>query len=106
MFTWTMVFNIVQGNVIAPVVYARTVHIHPAVVLLAIPAGAAIAGIPGMFIAVPAIGVVAVAWRPVLSVLGMRGGTDSHPGAVDEPATEVVEIPAPALRMGPELAPA
>ena len=67
MFTWTMVFNIVQGNVIAPVVYSRTVHIHPAVVLLAVPAGAAIAGIPGMFIAVPAIGVVAavVAAGPV-----------------------------------------
>ena len=44
MFTWTMVFNIVQGNVIAPIVYGKTVHIHPAIVLLAIPAGGAVGG--------------------------------------------------------------
>jgi deoxyinosine 3'endonuclease (endonuclease V) len=39
---------------------------------MAIPAGAGIAGIAGMFIAVPAIGVVAATWRKVLSVLAVR----------------------------------
>ena len=72
MFTWTMVFNIVQGNVIAPVVYARTVHIHPAVVLMAIPAGAAIAGIAGMFIVDAGTRGRGRRVAPVLSVLGMR----------------------------------
>ena len=41
---WTIVFNLVTGNIVAPLVYGRTVHIHPAIVLVAIPAGAAIAG--------------------------------------------------------------
>jgi hypothetical protein len=45
---FTIVFNIVQGNVVAPLVYGKTVSIHPAVVLLGAPAGAAIAGIVGM----------------------------------------------------------
>jgi predicted PurR-regulated permease PerM len=67
---WTIVFNIVTGNIVAPVVYGRTVHIHPAIVLLAIPAGAAIAGMLGMFIVVPALGVVAATWRTVLAIMG------------------------------------
>ena len=49
----TIVFNIVQGNIVSPLVYGRTVHLHPAIVLVAIPAGAAVAGILGMFLVVP-----------------------------------------------------
>ncbi len=71
MAIWTIVFNIVQGNIVSPLVYGRTVHIHPAIVLMAIPAAAAVAGMMGMFIVVPAIGVVAATWRPILSLLGV-----------------------------------
>jgi predicted PurR-regulated permease PerM len=67
---WTIVFNIVQGNVVAPLVYNRTTDIHPAIVLAAIPAGAAVAGILGMFLVVPTLGVVGATWRSVLRVLG------------------------------------
>jgi predicted PurR-regulated permease PerM len=70
MAIWTLVFNVVQGNVVAPLVYGRAVNIHPAVVLLALPAGNAIAGVMGMFLAVPFIGVVAATWRIVLRVFG------------------------------------
>lgn len=70
MAIFTLVFNIVQGNIVAPLVYGRAVSIHPAVVLLAIPAGAAVAGMAGMFLAVPIIGVVATIWRTVLRVFG------------------------------------
>ena len=66
---WTIVFNLVAGNVVGPIVYGRTVHIHPAIVLVAIPAAAAVAGPMGMFVVVPAIGVVAATWRTVLWVL-------------------------------------
>ena len=45
-------------------------NLHPAVVLLAIPAGGAVAGIAGMFLAVPFLAVVAATWRPVLRLLG------------------------------------
>ena len=56
MIVWTLVFNIVTGNIVTPLVYGRMVHLHPAVVLVAIPAGAAIAGMLGMFIVVPGHG--------------------------------------------------
>ena len=53
MVVWTLVFNIVTGNIVTPLVYGQMVHLHPAIVLVAIPAGYAIAGILGMFIVVP-----------------------------------------------------
>jgi predicted PurR-regulated permease PerM len=81
MGVFTLVFNIVQGNIVAPLVYGRAVSIHPAVVLLAIPAGGAVAGIAGMFLAVPVIGVVATTWRTALRVFG-----SAPPDRVDEVA--------------------
>jgi len=69
MAIFTLVFNIVQGNVVAPLVYSRVVSLHPAVVLVAIPAGNTIAGVIGMFLVVPFLGVVAAVWRTVLRVL-------------------------------------
>ena len=70
MGVYTIVFNVVQGNFVAPIVYGRAVNIHPAIVLLAIPAGAALAGVAGMFLVVPFIGVFATTWRTALLVLG------------------------------------
>jgi putative heme transporter len=92
MAIWTLGFNLVQGNVVAPLVYGRTTHIHPAIVLVAIPAGSAVAGIAGMFLAVPVIGVVATTWRTLFSLMG----TDlpSSPPADDSPDA-VAPRPAP-----------
>jgi predicted PurR-regulated permease PerM len=70
MLVFTVVFNIVQGNIVAPLVYGRAVNIHPAIVLMAIPAGGAIGGVMGMFLVVPVIGIVATTWRTVLRVFG------------------------------------
>lgn len=78
MFAWTILFNIIQGNVVAPLVYNRTTDIHPAIVLAAIPAGSAVAGILGMFLVVPALGVVATTWRSILRVMG--ADEDEIPG--------------------------
>ncbi len=95
MATWTIVFNIVQGNIVSPLVYGRTVSLHPAVVLLAIPAAGAVAGIMGMFMVVPAIGVVAATWRPVLALLGGDASDASDP--------RVVGAPPPTIDPGPRL---
>ncbi len=70
MVGWTVVFNIVQGSIIAPLVYGKAVSLHPAIVLLAIPAGGELAGVVGMFLAVPLLGLIAASWRSVLQVLG------------------------------------
>jgi len=81
MLVWTIVFNIVQGSVIAPLLYGKAVSLHPAIVLLAIPAGGQLAGVIGMFLAVPVLGVISATWRSVLQVLGDRPPT---PGAAAE----------------------
>ena len=78
---FTVVFNIVQGNFVAPIVYSRVASLHPAIVLLAIPAGADIAGAIGMFLVVPFLGVVATTWRTVLRVF-----RDEEPTAPEAPA--------------------
>ena len=87
MFVYTIVFNIVQGNVVTPIVYHRAVNLHPAVVLLAIPAGGALAGIAGMFLAVPILAVIATTWRSVLFVLGEKPVSQPAPTAA-APAEE------------------
>jgi predicted PurR-regulated permease PerM len=87
MAIFTIVFNIVQGNFVAPLVYGRAVSIHPAIVLLAIPAGGTIAGVFGMFIVVPLIGVVVATWRSVLLVLGDEPGDAERGSMPDDPAS-------------------
>lgn len=55
--------QVLEGHVLQPMIQSRTVQMHPAVVMLAITAGASVAGILGMLLAVPltaaAFGVVA-----------------------------------------------
>ncbi|MEU6140286.1 AI-2E family transporter [Streptomyces sp. NPDC047081] len=45
--------QVLDGHVLQPVIQSRTVQMHPAVVMLAITAGASVAGILGMLLAVP-----------------------------------------------------
>ena len=49
-----LVANGIVNNFLRPIVYGRSVNLHPAIVIVAIPAGAAIAGIIGVFAAIPA----------------------------------------------------
>jgi predicted PurR-regulated permease PerM len=86
MAVFTIVINVVQGNFVAPIVYSRTVNLHPAVVLMSIPAGAAIAGVLGMFLAVPFLGVVAATWRTVVRSFATN---PDEPPAVAQPTPEV-----------------
>ncbi len=97
MLVYTLVFNIVTGNFVAPIVYGRAVNIHPAIVLLAIPAGAALAGIAGMFLVVPVIGVIATTWRMGLRVFADGPVTPVPDGGAAGPATDP---PMPPLAMG------
>lgn len=104
MFVFTMAFNIVQGNILAPIVYGKTVSIHPAIVLLAIPAGGAVAGILGMFLAIPVVGVVVATWRTVLAVLALRKDEFSNPDQPILMETKVETEFDPALTPEPEAA--
>ncbi len=94
MALWTAVFNIVQGSVIAPLVYGRAVSLHPAVVLIVIPAGFTLAGVLGMFLAVPVVGIAGAVWRHVLAAIG------EIPPSLPDPeadATPTTDGPAPSV---------
>jgi predicted PurR-regulated permease PerM len=93
---YTIVFNIVQGNIVTPLVYRRAVHLHPAVILLAIPAGGALGGIAGMFLAVPVLAIVETARRPIMRVL------DDLPEPEPQSASESMPEPAPEARPAAE----
>ncbi|MCZ0988036.1 AI-2E family transporter [Streptomyces diastatochromogenes] len=45
--------QVLEGHVLQPMIQSRTVQMHPAVVMLTITAGASVAGILGMLLAVP-----------------------------------------------------
>ena len=90
MALWTAVFNIVQGSVIAPLVYGRAVSLHPAVVLIVIPAGFALAGVLGMFLAVPVVGIAGAVWRHILTAIGEIPPSLSDPDA--DPATSPADV--------------
>lgn len=79
---YTIVMNVVQGSFIAPIVYGRAVSIHPAIVLLAIPAGNELAGVLGMFLAVPVVGVFAATWRNLLTALGTEPEMPGEPAGM------------------------
>jgi predicted PurR-regulated permease PerM len=101
MFIFTIVFNIVQGNFVAPLVYGRTVNLHPAIVLLAIPAGGAIAGVTGMIIVVPLLGIVATTWRHVLAAIEAQSEPET---AIATPVPATNEKAAAAPRAEPGVA--
>ncbi|MFI5615965.1 AI-2E family transporter [Streptomyces sp. NPDC051567] len=63
--------QVLEGHVLQPMIQSRTVQMHPAVVMLAITAGAGVAGILGMLLAVP----LTAAAFGVLSELRARYGT-------------------------------
>ncbi|MFF0745106.1 AI-2E family transporter [Streptomyces sp. NPDC004111] len=45
--------QVLEGHILQPMIQSRTVQMHPAVVMVAITAGASVAGIIGMLLAVP-----------------------------------------------------
>ena len=112
MLVFTLVINIVQGSFVAPLVYGRAVNIHPAIVLIAIPAGNEIAGIAGMFLVVPFLGIVATTWRSVIRLLDTGPGpepaiaVDGATAAADGPAGAPSADDGVAAADGPAAAPA
>jgi predicted PurR-regulated permease PerM len=57
------VLRIVQDYVIYPRIIGEGIHLHPLAVILAILAGAEIAGVAGIFLAIPVIAIITVTYR-------------------------------------------
>lgn len=76
----TVVVQQVEGNVLQPLIMGRQVELHPAVTLLAVAGGGAVAGIVGAFLAVPVAAVTRRVLRyssPHLATAGERASEPS-----------------------------
>ncbi len=92
---WVIVLTIVvqqiEGNVMQPLIVARQVAIHPVVVLVALTAGGAVAGLAGAFLAVPVVaaGIAAVqAFSNELEVDTVGASGDSTGDALEQSSVD------------------
>ncbi|MFF4228876.1 AI-2E family transporter [Streptomyces sp. NPDC001820] len=79
--------QVLEGHVLQPAIQSRMVRMHPAVVILAITAGASVAGILGMLLAVPltaaAFGVLSELRTRYAGESGSASGSGPASGAAD-----------------------
>jgi predicted PurR-regulated permease PerM len=77
--------QLLEGNVLQPMIQSRTLQMHPAVILVALTAGASVAGVLGMLLSVP----LSAAAFGGLSEL--RGRYEEPTAAAKVPETEAVD---------------
>jgi predicted PurR-regulated permease PerM len=74
---WVLAFlgalRLAQDYVVFPRLVRRGIHMHPLGVILAILSGAELAGIAGIFLAIPAVAVLSVMHRHLLEYRGSGG---------------------------------
>jgi predicted PurR-regulated permease PerM len=85
------VMRIVQDYVIYPRIIGEGIHLHPLAVILAILAGAEIAGVAGIFLAIPVIAIITVSYRHWLEHRGSETIAEVFETAVVESALDVSE---------------
>lgn len=85
------VLRIVQDYVIYPRIIGEGIHLHPLAVILAILAGHEIAGVAGIFLAIPVIAILTVSYRHWLEHRGMETIADVLEEAVEEQDLEAIE---------------
>ena len=74
---WTAVFlgalRIAQDYVFYPRIVREGVHLHPLSIILSVLAGEQVAGIPGVFIAIPVVALLTVLYKHILDHTDSRG---------------------------------
>ncbi|MGW3655725.1 AI-2E family transporter [Streptomyces sp. NPDC005151] len=75
--------QVLEGHVLQPMIQSRTVQMHPATIMIALTAGASVAGLLGMLLAVP----VCAAAFGIIGELRTRDATDEPPSAPPGPST-------------------
>ena len=71
--TFLLVLRIVHDYVIYPRIIGQGIHLHPLAVVLAILCGEEIAGLAGIFLAIPAVAIITVTYRHWLEHRGSTG---------------------------------
>lgn len=70
------VLRIVQDYVIYPKLIGQGIHLHPLAVIIAILSGAELAGVAGIFLAIPVVAIITVSYRHWLEHRGSEGLAD------------------------------
>ncbi len=83
------VLRVVHDYVVYPRIIGHGIHLHPLAVIFAILAGAEIAGVAGIFLAIPAIAIITVAYRHWLEHRGSETIAEVIEEAVEEAQAEV-----------------
>lgn len=84
-----IVLRVVHDYVTYPRIVRGGIHLHPLAIILAVLAGEQVAGIPGVFIAIPIVAVATVLYRHVLEHQGRSGGLLA--GWIEESEAKVAE---------------
>jgi predicted PurR-regulated permease PerM len=66
------VIRLIEDYVVYPRLMARGIRLHPLAVILAVLAGLELGGVAGIFLAIPVVAALAVAWRHGLGWLAER----------------------------------
>jgi predicted PurR-regulated permease PerM len=95
--TWSMlatlvflgVIRVVQDYFVYPRLIGQGIHLHPLAVIIAILSGAELAGVTGIFLAIPVVAIVTVSYRHWLEHRGSEGIADLlEADSVDSPEIE------------------
>jgi predicted PurR-regulated permease PerM len=70
------VLRVVQDYFVYPRLIGQGIHLHPLAVIIAILAGAELAGVAGIFLAIPAVAILTVSYRHWLEHRGSEGLAD------------------------------
>lgn len=83
-----VILRMIEDYVIYPRIVGRGIKMHPIMVIIAILAGAEIGGLVGIFLSIPAVGLVMVFYNHYLAYRGIQ---NLHVVVSDEQADELVE---------------
>ncbi len=87
------VLRVVQDYVIYPRIIGTGIHLHPLAVILAILSGAELAGVAGVFLAIPVIAILTVSYKHWLEHRGSETIAEVLEEAVVQPEVESEEEP-------------
>jgi hypothetical protein len=91
------VLRIIHDYAIYPRLIGQGIHLHPLAVIFAILAGEKLAGVPGIFLAIPVVAILTVSYKHWMEHRGSEGIADLLEPAPAEP------VAAPALSPDPEV---
>ena len=96
------VLRIVQDYIVYPRLIGHGIHLHPLAIILAILCGEKLAGVAGIFLAIPIVAVVTVSYRHWLEHRGSEGIADLlEPEPPAETSTTVIAVPHAVITTAP-----